>query len=342
VTGNVNGTVVQRAGVGSELPDLLRGMGIDPGACLAGTGIDPDTLAAESRVPFVSVLEALDRAAQLSGCAHFGLLLGLRFRMEHQGLIGRLMATAPTLRRAFADFVTWQPGYSSGAVIYLVQQGDSVVFGYGTVTGPQPGSRQMYDCAIAVAMRMVEHLTAGRVRPTEVQLPYRAPEDAVVYSRLLKVPVRFGQPRGCLVFDASEMEARLAGTDAERHRGILAEIKPLMRELLPDVRARVCHALRPLVQDGRSDMGAVAAALGVHPRTLRRQLAAEGAVFSDLRDGVRFAMAREFLSLTDLPVGEVAAAVGFPAQGVFSESFRRWSGTTPSDWRRTRRRSAPA
>lgn len=80
-------------------------------------------------------------------------------------------------------------------------------------------------------------------------------------------------------------------------------------------------------------------ALKLHPRTLRRRLAAKGAVFSDLRDRVRYALAREFLALTDLPLGEIAVLVGFASQGVFSESFRRWSGMTPSDWRRRERPS---
>jgi AraC-like DNA-binding protein len=57
---------------------------------------------------------------------------------------------------------------------------------------------------------------------------------------------------------------------------------------------------------------------------------------------VRYALAREFLALTDLPVGEVAAAVGFGSPGVFSETFRRWSGTTPSDWRRAQGNSTHA
>ena len=84
-----------------------------------------------------------------------------------------------------------------------------------------------------------------------------------------------------------------------------------------------------MLQAGRAAMTTVAAELRLHPRTLRRRLAEEGVRFGELRDEVRYAVAREFLALTDLPVGEVAAVAGFGSPGVFSETFRRWSGTTP-------------
>jgi transcriptional regulator GlxA family with amidase domain len=73
----------------------------------------------------------------------------------------------------------------------------------------------------------------------------------------------------------------------------------------------------------------------------RRRLAAEGTTFEALRDTVRFAMAREFLEMTGLPVGEIGLAVGFASPGVFTEAFRLRNGASPLEWR-SARREAPA
>jgi transcriptional regulator GlxA family with amidase domain len=75
-------------------------------------------------------------------------------------------------------------------------------------------------------------------------------------------------------------------------------------------------------------MAAVAEALGYEVRTLRRKLDAEATSFSKLSDEVRLAMARELLDLTNLSIGDIAAATGFASTSVFSEAFRRWTGTT--------------
>ncbi len=93
-------------------------------------------------------------------------------------------------------------------------------------------------------------------------------------------------------------------------------------------------ALRPVLLNGPPLLGAVAAEVGLHPRTLRRRLADEGTTFEALRDEMRFTIAKEFLAMTDLPMGEISAALGFASPGVFSEAFRKWSGATPGQWRR--------
>lgn len=49
----------------------------------------------------------------------------------------------------------------------------------------------------------------------------------------------------------------------------------------------------------------------------------------------RMVRARELLTETDLPVGEVARRVGIPDAGYFARVFRRGNGMTPREWRRT-------
>jgi len=58
-----------------------------------------------------------------------------------------------------------------------------------------------------------------------------------------------------------------------------------------------------------------------------------------IKDAVRFAAARELLSLTALPVGEVAMA-DFASPSAFIHAFRRWSGTAPGRWRELRAETA--
>lgn len=222
---DVLGAAMQRVGVLSELPALLAGMGVDARVCAAGTRIDPAALRPDDRVPFTAMLRFLAQSVERSGCAHLGLVIGLRFRLAHQGLIGRLMACAPTLRQALTDFVTLQPGYSTGAVVYLMRQGEELALGYGLNVGPDPGCRPLYDGVMVIGLRMVDELTGGRMRPQEVHFSYRQSADSVPCARLLGVPVRFGQPRTCLILDATALAMCLPGADADRRREIGGEVE---------------------------------------------------------------------------------------------------------------------
>lgn len=318
-----------------ELPGLLRDLDADVDAVFRGSGVGPGELSPDLRLPFPDLLDLLERAAQVSACPHIGLLLGLRFDLvRHHGLIGALMKTAPTIKQALVDFVTWQPGYSSGAMVYLNRLGDEYELGYATYAVSSPGTRVLYDVVVGVARRMVHDLTGGTVAPIEARLSRGAEDDGAIYGRLLRMPVRFNQPRTGVILEATAMGTAPPGADTVERQRLLALIQDAAWTTGPDFAAKVSHAIRHQLHYDGPSMPAVAGELGLHPRTLRRRLHDEGQTFERLRDGVRFAVARELLGLTDIPVAEVGAFLGFETPGVFSRAFRRWSGTSPSRWRR--------
>ena len=333
--------MTQRAGAFAQLPGVLADLGGDPAPIFAGSGIDPATLSPQTRVPFDVMLGILDRAARQTGCAHIGLLMGLRFTFAIHGPIGQLMLSAATLGQALSDFVAWQPGYSSGAIVYLNRLGEEYALGYGSYAAAAPGSRVLYDGIIGIAVRMVDALTGGAVKPIEVHFSHRKPRSVSDYAHLLNVPMRFNQDRTCVILDAAAMQTPLPGADPQAHRRVLEQIEQAVFAEPPDTVTRTRHALRHVLPMGKPTLARVADRMGMHPRTLERRLAQEGQVFEALRDEVRYVMARELLELTDIPVGEIAAVLSFASPSVFADAFRRISGISPSAWRSAQSRDQP-
>ena len=77
----------------------------------------------------------------------------------------------------------------------------------------------------------------------------------------------------------------------------------------------------------------IAALLSMHSRTLHRRLTASGTNFRSLVDECRYAIARQMLRDTNSDVSEVADLLDYADTSAFARAFRRWSGTTPSQWR---------
>ena len=75
----------------------------------------------------------------------------------------------------------------------------------------------------------------------------------------------------------------------------------------------------------------------MHPRTMGRRLEEEGVTFEQLKDEVRLATARELLARTDIAVSDVAATLGYATPSAFVRAFRRWTGGSPSAWRKAHR-----
>ncbi len=323
----------QRAGPLTGLPALLCEFRVSPSRITADLGIDLETLSPDTMIPFAAALTMLERAADETGCAHIGLLLGSRHRWSNHGVIAPLTMTAPTLRRALTDFVTWQIGYSSGAGIYLTRVGDAFALGYGIHDRSEPGSRQAYELVIAIGLNMISALTGSAVWPDEIMFCHSAPKDVSAHARILKAPVRFNQNQCCMLLSANAMARALPGSDPARYAQARRAVGEALGVTIDSPAARLRGMIRPQILKGDPSMAGAARALALHPRTLRRHLAAAGLTFEGVRDDVRFVVARDLLGLTDLSIGEISAALAFSTHSAFVEAFRRWSGMTPTAWR---------
>jgi AraC-like DNA-binding protein len=323
----------QRAGAFAHLADVVRSLGGSPAAVADGLHIDLDALAVDDRLPFGDCLTLLARAAEQTGCAHVGLLMGERYRWTEHGIIHRLAMEAPTLREALQDFVGWQLGYTSGAAVYLHRVGGDFALGYGIYDRASPGSRHLYEAVVAIGCDMLRELTDGRVAPLEVHISHSAPADAAIYNRILRAPVRFNQSQSRLIVSGGDIDFPRRDADPGRRQQVLAQIAAMLGVASGSIAARVRHRVRPQLLRGDPSMAGMARAFGLGPRNLRRQLASQGAVFETIRDEVRYNAARDLLALTDLPVGEIADALAFASHSAFGQAFRRWSGTSPTAWR---------
>jgi AraC-like DNA-binding protein len=74
----------------------------------------------------------------------------------------------------------------------------------------------------------------------------------------------------------------------------------------------------------------------MHRVTLHRYLRDQGTTFEKLLDESRRELGARMLEQTDLPVGEIATALGYASPGSFVRAFKRWHGVTPGAGRSRR------
>lgn len=317
----------------AELPGLLGELGVSLEEAFAGSDIEPDQLVPDARFAYPSLVGLIERSAQVARCPHLGLLLGARSDHRALGVVGEMMATAPTLGDAFRDYVGLQIGYSRGAVVYLQRVDDGYLVGYGLYDAGTGLGRQVYDLVVAMGCNMARALTGGRAQPLRVLECVGQPDNAALYRNVFKTTAVFDQEQTGIVIAAHDMALPLPGADPARRLQLRAAIQKMARGDLEDVAAQVRHALRPRLMLGEADRDAVARELGLGPRTLARRLARSGASFEAIKDEVRFTVARELLALTRLPVGRIAAALSYSANSAFDHAFLRWAGVATSQWR---------
>jgi YesN/AraC family two-component response regulator len=87
----------------------------------------------------------------------------------------------------------------------------------------------------------------------------------------------------------------------------------------------------------------IASYVGVSRSTLFREFRKKGhASPKEYLDRFRIDRARNLLTDTQLPVGAVAASVGYDNGPYFSKAFRKYTGMTPSAFRQSCQKAAAA
>jgi AraC-like DNA-binding protein len=92
-------------------------------------------------------------------------------------------------------------------------------------------------------------------------------------------------------------------------------------------------AIEPMLGSGEVSIDRVARELGMSRQTLYRRLKAEGTTFEAVLDAKRRQLAVRYLGLDRSSVKAAAYKLGFSDPAAFSRAFKRWTGTSPSDFR---------
>jgi AraC-like DNA-binding protein len=321
----------QRVGGLAALPRLLAQQGVASAGVLGAAGLAPDALSCpEKSISFAGGARALSEAARLSNCPHFGLVVGQQTRLTDLGPVGAMMQAAPTVGAALRTFAEHQRRISTGGAVFLQEHGRTASLGY-AVFHPEVGRLgPVYDTAAGAGASLMRELCGDEWAPGEVLLPHRRSSDARHFEQVFRCPLRFDAEHFAMNFPAAVMSRplqRRLGAHSPAPAG--PDTAPPEAELLP----QLYRSLRLLLLQGGAAGAQSARALEMSQRTLARRLEVLGVGFRQVLDDVRFGLARGLLGETDLPVVDIALALGYAEASPFVRAFRRWSGMSPLQWR---------
>jgi AraC-like DNA-binding protein len=249
------------------------------------------------------------------------------------GLIGLSMPHSADVGAALRGLILTLHLHGRAVVPTLVVRDDVAVLGVSLYGDYVVGARQVADLSIAIGCNLMRAMCGSKWVPGEVLFSHRAPADRRPYSHFFKAPLRFDADHTALVFPSGWLAHRVPGANRDMRQTLQQGIAVLLNQQDFDLLTKVRRALFALIVQNDVSVEGVATMLGMHRRTLNRRLAEQGTTIAKVLNEVRFQLARQLLSETDLPFVEIAATLNYTDASTFTRAFRAWSGTTPTLWR---------
>lgn len=315
--------------------ELVREMGGDARRLFAAARIDPAIVEQRDQlIPYRQMILLLENAAEVLCCADIGLQLARRQYAE--GILGPLdiaMRNSPTVGDAWRFCAGHVHAYSSGTHITLAQCPDSGrrIMRFEIVLPRVYRQRQAVEHALLMSQLATRMFSGNRAAAREVWLTHEPPSgDGAAQVEAFGCPVRFAQPYNALFFDHGDFAMPVIDRDERVLE--LATFFIDARFPAPDamIQTKVRIAIEKQLGEGNCTQIEVAAALGMHPRTLQRRLRGEGGNFEAIKDEVRREAAIRYLRETRLPLKTIAAMLGYSELSVLYRSCHRWFGEPPS------------
>lgn len=289
----------------------------------------------ELTLPMTKLQGLLDDLAVRLKSPHFGLELARSLQLGAYGVAEFLIRSASKARDACENVVRFNALMAPDQQFRFDDSGDEALIEHGVPGRASSMSRQHHEYTSHLLAKrfltMVDGARLNRVwfanaRPTDV---------SALVEEFGTERLEFDQPMNGFSFDKALLEHPVKTGDRalfsflEEHALAALASRPKTDDLIDRLRAGIREALK----QGEPNIERIATRLALSGRTLQRRLADLGTSFQLVLDDTRFDLARAYLKDLRLDITQIAYLLGYSELRAFDRAFKRWSSTTPREWR---------
>jgi AraC-like DNA-binding protein len=270
-------------------------------------------------------------ALSSAGVTHPGLAFaGWATRTLLGGVFPTILANAPDVGALLDRLQRFHPLFGKQQLMLANDRHSTSV--WLEATDGTPAHPDTIDAFFAILCWLTRHLTSNRAAPSRVVVRRPPPPDPDTYRELLG-DVRFGADHDRCTFNAKSLGVPIERADP----AILSALEPYAERRVAEQGQAFTGPVAQLVAARLDDiptLTSVSRALALSPRALQLRLADEGTTFSAIVDRVQRERALALLATSDLPITTIATRVGFSAPAGLTRAVRRWTGLSPTEYRR--------
>jgi len=278
----------------------------------------------------------LSAIVEETGDLDLGLKVGRTMSAGDAGVADYAIRSAATVHDAIQVAARYIRLVNNGLELRLHQEGGRALLQWHSmVVMPRAAEDFLMSAIYTSHMRML----LGDATDLECSFTYPEPSTSVEHDRTFgAAKLRFEAPFAGYAFDCAHLQKAVVDADAKLHSVLRRHAEALLGDLpaSPSFTDLVRRHLSSDLPHGRPTATKLAQQLHMSARTLERRLECEETTFGAVLDDLRRGRALDHLARRDIGISEIAFLLGFAQVGAFHRAFKRWTGTTPLEYRRHR------
>jgi AraC-like DNA-binding protein len=327
---------------GIDIETIFREEGIDT------AGLHPETSSVSREAMQRVMYRCMDETRKAGGGKHFPVVLGETFAFEYMSDVETFITTSASLRDA-ARALEWIPSLVNPYMTFsLAEHGSEARISLNfNVPDESPERSQPFTEGVITTIIKFSRLLLGSALIGRITMRHPCHAESELVEAAFQVPVEWNAPLDALWFDRALLDQPLNGAFPVLHEQAAKRVAQKVAQQTAASRPTdpaghqgqtLIRQIERVFQDKPRLMGlgldALAEELGVHARTLQRRLKEVGDSHSAIQGRVRYKLAQQWLQNEALPIEDISDRLGFSDRRSFTQAFTRWSGITPSQYRK--------
>jgi len=336
---------------GIDIEAIFRSEGIDMGM------LHPET-ATIDRITMQRVMRhCVEATRRVQSPQHFPLVLGETFAFEYLSDVETFITTSATLRDA-TRALEWIPPLINPFMRFsLAEHGDEARIALRFEVGDDSPdiAWPFTEGVFTTVVKFSRMLLGGQPLIGRITMRHAAHQDADKVEAHFQVPITWGAEVDALWFSRRLLDQPLRGAFPSLHEQAAQRVVQQVAQrsqFAPhgdtgssgatsashQAGVQLAQQIEQAFLDKPRLLGlgleALAEELGLHARTLQRRLKEVGDSHSAIQGRVRHRLAKQWLQDPALTIEDISERLGFTDRRSFTLAFTRWTGQTPSRFRR--------
>ena len=313
---------------------LLKLYGHDPAPVFKSVGISYSSIKISGARVSLEVMDGIwDKAAKVIGDHCFGLKAPRFWHPSHLNALGYGWLASRTLREAMTRLERYWQVVGEGARILIQEEktGVSIIYRDQPVSA---GGYARVDSILSCSMHMCR-LNYGEIfDPVSVHLSRKKPACTLKYEEYFHVDVTFDSNQNSITLPLFAIDEQLVGGNPNIAR---LNDQIMIKYLATFEKRGITHQVKDAIVDCLSSGGVskerISLSLNMSVRSMQRKLKGADTSFSQLLGETRKNLAIGYLRDPETDLAEISSLLGFSQPSSFSRAFKRWTQTTPMEFR---------